>query len=144
MRSILFLFILMMSCNNPDQEVNKEQYTDEIIAVEKAFNDMAQDSGLTKAFAAFAAEDAVIKRGGKHIKGREAISKWYQNNSDPNETLIWKPDHVEVSASGDLASTYGGFVLTYLDSTGTKKERNGFFHTVWKRQADGTWKFIWD
>ena len=61
-----------------------------------------------------------------------------------DENLSWKPDFVDVSASGDLGYTYGHFTYSYTDSTGTIMESSGVFHTVWKRQADGSWLFVWD
>lgn len=67
-----------------------------------------------------------------------------QNDVRPNETLTWKPTFVDVSKSGDMAFTYGDFVFTYLDSLGNKKQNKGIFHTVWKRQNDSSWKFVWD
>ena len=58
--------------------------------------------------------------------------------------LVWKPDYVDVSESGDLAYTYGKYTFTSRDSTGRKVVSKGIFHTVWKRQEDGSWKFVWD
>ncbi len=78
------------------------------------------------------------------FEGKVAIQEWIKNDVRPNETLTWKPTFVDVSRSGDLAYTYGGAVFTSIDSTGNKIERIGEFHTIWKRQKDGTWKFVWD
>ena len=134
----------LTGCNSPATDDNREQYIEEVIAVEQAFNDLAASEGLAKAFGTYAAEDAVIQRGGKLIISKDSIAAWYSANANPDAQLSWAPDHIEVSHSGDLASTYGSFVYTVTDSTGTKQERKGTFHTVWKRQADGSWKFIWD
>jgi ketosteroid isomerase-like protein len=30
------------------------------------------------------------------------------------------------------------------DSVGNKKDFKGIFHTVWKKQKDGSWKYVWD
>jgi len=78
------------------------------------------------------------------VIGNEAIRQWYENADKPNQTLTWEPDYVDVSSSGDLAYTYGTFVFTSIDSTGITNENTGKFHTVWKRQVDGVWKFVWD
>ncbi|MFP2996084.1 nuclear transport factor 2 family protein [Spongiivirga sp. MCCC 1A20706] len=139
---LAMLLLILTSCNNSYQ--NDEKWKKEIIQVEKDFNDMAQKEGLVKAFEYYAAKDGVIRRGKKVIKGKESIAKWYQNDVRPNETLTWKPTFVDVSVSGDLAYTYGDYVFTSLDSLGNKKENKGIFHTVWKRQKDGNWRFVWD
>ena len=71
----------------------------------------------------------------------------YYANTKPKsgtETLSWKPDFIDVSDSGDMAYTYGKALYTYTDSLGVTKEYPALFHTVWKRQEDGSWKFVWD
>ena len=135
---------LFWSCNTSSNKNDIEKWKFEIMEVEQNFNDLAQKEGLIIAFETYAAQDGIIKRGGRTIKGRAAITEWYRKDSRPNETLTWKPVFVDVSASGDLAYTYGGAVFTSIDSTGKKTERIGEFHTIWKRQADGNWKFVWD
>lgn len=140
--SFLLLGMLLLGCGSHNQDL--EKWKKEIVEVEKAFNDMAQQEGLVKAFEFFAANDGVIRRSKKIIKGKEAIRKWYENDVQPNETLTWKPTFVDVSKSGDLAYTYGNFTFTFPDSLGNMKQNTGIFHTVWKRQADGSWRFVWD
>ncbi len=140
----ILLFIGLFACQSPETKDNSEKWKSEIIATEKAFYDMAQKEGLVKAFQYYAAEEGVIKRNRKIIKGKTAISEWYQNDVRPNESLTWAPTFVDVSQSGDLAYTYGDFTFTYLDSLGNEKVNKGIFHTVWKRQKDGSWRFVWD
>ena len=133
-----------MACHRPTKHGDVEKWKAEIVTAEKNFNDLAQKEGIQKAFQTYAAEDAVIKRGENIIKGNSAITEWYRKDKAGNETLSWKPDFVDVSDSGDLGYTYGSFTFTSVDSSGNKKESVGKFHTVWKRQADGSWKFVWD
>ncbi|MEP5612793.1 MAG: DUF4440 domain-containing protein [Cyclobacteriaceae bacterium] len=141
---LLPLLTLLTACSTTPKQIDVESLKAEIMQAEKAFNDMAAEQGVAAAFAAFAAEDGVIKRGGKLIMGNKSIAEWYLENSSPEEKLTWKPDFVDVSSSGDLAYTYGGFEFSYPDSTGTMQTSTGYFHSVWKRQADGSWKFVWD
>lgn len=139
----LAICILLTSCLEAPTQ-NMEKWRTEIMTVEKEFNDLAQEKGLAVAFEKYAAPTGVIRKSGKVIQGPKAIGDWYRNDSRPGEILTWKPDFIDVSKSGDLAYTYGGYVFTTIDSTGTKKESTGTFHTVWKRQPDGAWKFVWD
>lgn len=140
---VLLIFVLA-GCQGPPSPEQLEEWKAEIRAVEKAFNDMAQEEGLIKAFEYYAAEDGVIRRSKKVLKGKQAIREWYEKDVRPNETLTWTPTFVDVSQSGDMAYTYGDFVFTYPDTSGTMKENKGIFHTVWKRQANGEWRFVWD
>ena len=139
--SLLGWFVL--GCQ-PNSTAKIEQWKSEIIAVEEAFNDMAQEEGIEKAFTFYAAEDGVLRRNHKIIQGKADISAWYNNDVRPGDSLSWTPTFVDISAAGDLAYTYGDFTFSYLDSLGQRKVNTGIFHTVWKRQKDGSWRYVWD
>jgi ketosteroid isomerase-like protein len=141
---IALLILLFFGCDTPDTNTNMEQWKAEIMEVEKAFNHMAQQEGVAKAFLFYAADDGVIMRGNNVIKGKAAIGQWTEENIQADQRLSWKPSFVEVSQSGDLAYTYGDYTFSYPDTLGEIITTTGIFHTVWKRQADGDWKFVWD
>lgn len=139
---LLLLATVLHSCTSKEDQV--ENWKKEIIDTEKAFSDMAQQEGIAEAFAAFAAEDVVLMRNDQLVLGKEALKESLQGSANQNASLSWEPDFVEVAASGDLGYTYGKYIFTLTDSAGTKQVREGIFHTVWKRQEDGSWKFVWD
>ena len=146
-KHIIVLFSLLgffISCNTTETKDDIEKLKAEIIQVEQEFNDLAQKVGLPDAFYEYAAHDGVIRKSGKLIAGKVAIKQRIKNDVRPNETLTWKPTFVDVSRSGDLAYTYGDATFTVIDSLGNKKSRTSVYHTVWKRQADGNWRFVWD
>jgi uncharacterized protein (TIGR02246 family) len=65
--------------------------------------------------------------------------------SDPNSTLNFHPDKVEVSKSGDIAYSQGKYTYTSTDPK-TKKvmTETGGYVEVYKKQADGSWKVVQD
>lgn len=139
MKKIPFLcFMVVCSCATKD---SKEESKNEVMVTERAFALMAKEKGMAAAFYAFAADDAVIKRGQNIITGKQAIKEYYDKQTQTGQ-LEWSPDFAD--ASGDLGYTYGKFTFSEKDSTGTVRATQGIFHTVWKRQKDGTWKFVWD
>ncbi len=144
--SFLFVVIvLLVSCKtkNQTQDINAVKTT--IIQTEKDFETAVKESGIQQAFYDFADTNAVIKReDDRLIKGKEQIKAYYQNPSYKQDSVTWKPDFVEVSNDGSMAYTYGKYVWKVLDTTGKVVEFNGVFHTVWKKQADGSWKYVWD
>lgn len=121
-----------------------EQLKTEILETENAFAQMAREKGLATAFTHFADENAVINRDNQLYKGIHAIRNYFEEKDFRNVQLIWKPDFVEVTPGGELAYTYGCYEMTALDGNGISHETAGIFHTVWKRQADGNWKYVWD
>jgi len=142
------LFIILASCA-PKAEVNSEELISkakqEILDSEKAFNDMAQTSGVTDAFLAFAARDATLIRGAKAVVGYDSIKVYLEKPSPYQEVkLTWKPEFVDVSGSCDLGHTWGYYTFSAKDSLGNPLESKGIFRTVWKKQTDGSWKFVLD
>jgi len=105
---------------------------------------MAQYDGVQKAFVYFAADSAMILRHSQLLKGKEAIRLQYESFPRKGSRLEWVPDFADVSVSGDLGYTYGKYTLTSTDSVGQVTKNEGVFHTVWKRQSDGKWRFVWD
>ena len=145
--SILLIFaaILCFACKE-DRVPLKEQWENEIRDTENAFSDLAQKEGIAKAFLTYADEKAVLMRNNNLIIGKEAIKEDFtkKGNSLKNLSLNWTPDFIEVSNSGDLGYTYGEYEITRTDSLGNQQSESGIFHTVWKRQEDGSWKFVFD
>ena len=140
--SILIVVVLLVAC----QPAPKDNVTlvKEIEAAEAAFNDLAAEKGVKEAFLTYVAEDGVINRNGRIIKGKTDIEAYFDASTLLDVSLQWKPEFVDVSASGDMAYTYGPYTFSAKDTTGQAIESQGLFHTVWKRQADGSWKFVYD
>ena len=146
MKKLLSLAIIMMilfsGCHMKNKPQSIETWKQEIRETERAFAEMVHEKGLHAAFTAFAADDAVMLRNEELIIGKDAIDEFYRNSHSTG--LNWAPDHIDVAESGDLAYTYGHYTYTYRDNEGNEHISTGVFHTVWKRQADGSWKFVWD
>ncbi len=119
-----------------------EKWKQEIRETEQSFAKMAREEGIHVAFITYAAEDAVLMRNNDLVVGKNNIDLFYKNQT--SKGLTWIPEFVEVAASGDLAYTYGHYTYTYTDTFGNTIEDIGIFHTVWKRQPNGTWRFVWD
>lgn len=136
--------LIVLSCKSSSNQVSIEKYKAEIREAEKAFARHAKEKNVKAAFLAFGAEDAVLLRGNKLIRGKKAIAEYFNNQTLQNIRLEWEPDFIYVSESGDLAYTYGEYQFSATDNTGKAIADSGYFHTVWKRQPDGTWRFVWD
>lgn len=140
----MFLSLLISSCSENEKDDQVKKWKQEIENTELEFADMASKEGLQKAFLSYAADDAVLNRNNTILKGKEAIKDYFENQTLSDVKLVWAPDFIEVSRSGDLGYTYGKFNFSAIDTTGNKIEAQGIFHSVWKRQADGNWRFVWD
>lgn len=136
--------VLLSSCTMNKKENQIIAWKKEIVQVEKEFCNMATTEGIPKAFEAFADDDAVLMRNRDLVIGKKAIVELYNSAPASNAQLVWEPEFVEVAESGDLAYTYGYYTYSSVDSSGNTNTSQGVFHTVWKRQKDGNWKYVWD
>ncbi|MAE07819.1 MAG: hypothetical protein CL661_03540 [Bacteroidetes bacterium] len=143
---LLLLLLFVYSCNTNSEKGSIEIWKNEILETEQNFTQLAQEEGIPVAFLAYADEDAVLLRNNKLVIGKNTIREYYANqgSEDTSIKLMWKPEFVDVAESGELGYTYGYYTFSYIDSTGKKVESDGVFHTVWKKQPDGTWRFVWD
>lgn len=133
--------LLIFSCVQPDRERTKN----EIYQAEKAFEKMAADKGIAEAFYFFADDEAVIKRENDTlIIGKENIKKYYDTENNQRATVNWTADFIDVAEDGTLAYTYGKYLWKIRNEEGAITEHKGVFHTVWKKQQDGSWKYVWD
>lgn len=140
------VFLISSSCTMKTDKETIEKWKGEILETEKSFAKMTKEEGIQKAFLNYAAEDAVIMRNDNLVIGKSAINVYFENQPTKNKnvSLSWEPDFVEVAVSGDLGYTYGKYTYSFVDTDGKTVENKGIFHTVWKRQPNGTWKFVWD
>ena len=142
----IFLFLILLTIfKSCTPSVDKEALKKEVFNVEKSFEKMAADSGIAKAFYYFAADSAVIKRENDTlITGRENIRIYYSKTDDKNTKVNWTAEFIDVSDCGTLAYTYGKYSWNIRDKNGKEAVYKGIFHTIWKKQKDNTWKYVWD
>ena len=139
--TLIFFSALLMTCSPSAKDT--ADYKAQIIKTEKEFEAAAKSEGLASAFSRYADETAVISRGGRLVKGKDSIRMFYEK-TPAGVHLSWTPDFVDVAASGDIGYTHGKYLYEVTDSLGKPIQSRGIFHTVWKRQSDGSWRFVWD
>jgi ketosteroid isomerase-like protein len=143
-RQLISIFLLLTACTTTSNKLQVESAKQEIVQTEKAFEALAKEKGLSEAFSFYADSAATINRGNNLVHGKDSIRLVYLSPKYNGVTLEWKPDFVDVSASADFGYTYGEYTFTAKDSTGKAVSSHGYFHTVWKKQAKGNWRYVWD
>ena len=93
------------------------------------------------------ATDAVIATAGRPAaKDGRAVSRAIRDDiADTNFKMSLSNEKTEVAGSGDLAYRRGAFRITYTNPQ-TKQAENstGTYLTVFRKQADGSWKVVED
>ena len=105
----------------------------EVVAAERAFAADAQARGYVAAFKKYAAPEAIGFQ-------PDVVNFQKSLENEPNEpadrTLKWWPVWAGIAQSGELGFTTGPY------SSGEK--RFGYYFTVWAKQDDGSWRWIYD
>jgi ketosteroid isomerase-like protein len=109
-----------------------------VIAAERAFAARAAAVGIAPSFLEYMADDAVAFTpdpvSAKAFYGARPAGK---APKDGGALLAWWPNFAGVARSGDLGFTTG-------PATVNGGAPDVFYFTVWKKQADGQWKWVLD
>jgi ketosteroid isomerase-like protein len=133
MRTLLFAALLVGACagNRPAAELPSAA---PIIAAERAFAADAGERGWAAAFRSWAAPDA-ITLSPDPVNAQENLAQF---EGDGETTLDWRPAYAGLALSGDFGFTTGPFQIRGREGI------VGHYFTVWRRQRDGSWKWIFD
>lgn len=108
---------------------------------DRAFSKLSVEKGMKNAFLEYIDSNGVILRPNHYpIIGADAIDYLIQQN-DSSYTLQWEPESGTIAKSGELGYTYG---LYKLQPKGKDTAIVGTYVSIWKKQADGSWKFVLD
>ena len=110
----------------------------QVAAVERAFAKTMADRDHA-GFVSFLSDDTVfVPEGGQALRGKQAVAAaWKRFYDGAQAPFSWEPDRVEVLESGTLALSSG----PVRDPQGN---RAGTFNSVWRRDAGGAWKIVFD
>jgi ketosteroid isomerase-like protein len=96
-------------------------------------------------FMSYIAEDVRFYSAGVMRTGKLAFREvWAKGFADPNWSITWAPLYAEAGKSADIGYSTGSFEIHDKSSDGTPVVRKGSYVTIWRKQADGTWKVALD
>ena len=110
---------------------------DQVRAAETAFAKTMADRDVD-AFASFLADEALFFGEEQVLRGKDAIKAgWGAYFAGVTAPFSWSPEVVEVLESGTLAHSSGPVLTPDGQQVGT-------FNSIWRREADGSWKVVFD
>ena len=122
----------------PFTPVDVESEEQRLLAVDAAFSQASVDLGQAEAFKQYADPHAIVLGNPDFIIGRNAIFEARQGGA-PGTVLSWTPSIAEVGPLGDLGFTIGSYLFTAPGVTS-----NGKYLTIWRKSANGTWRYVQD
>ena len=102
------------------------------VDAERAFAADAQKLGQWTAFRKYAAEDAVM-----FVPQPVNAQAWLKDKKDPPASVFWWPGRSYLSCDGTVAVNTGPWVREWGKAV-------GYFTTVWLKQPDGGWQWVYD
>jgi ketosteroid isomerase-like protein len=124
---IILPFVLPAQTTNPDLQA--------MVAAERAFAQLARDQNTKDAFLYFLTDDAITSGPSGPIKGKEGIKNQEVNSS----WLHWEVAFSDIAGSGDFGYNTGPWEYR-ANKTDEKAVAFGEFNSIWKKQADGSWR----
>lgn len=123
-----------------DQRLAQDRPVDlrrQVTDAERAFAKTMADRDHA-AFASFLSDEAVFFSEKRVFRGRAQVAEgWKPFYTAPQAPFSWAPERVEVLDSGTLAVSSG----PVFDLQG---KRVGTFNSIWRREADGRWRVVFD
>ncbi|MFT3781126.1 MAG: nuclear transport factor 2 family protein [Nibricoccus sp.] len=108
-----------------------------VVSTEAAFAESMAKRDFKK-FSEFVSAEAIFFSKGKVLRGKAAVlTEWKSFFVEPQAPFSWKPETVEVLASGNFALSSG----PVFDPRGTMIAT---FTSVWRLESDGHWRIVFD
>jgi ketosteroid isomerase-like protein len=109
----------------------------EVEAREIAFAKTMADRDLD-AFLSFISSEAIFFNGNEPLRGHDEIVRvWAPYFEGAPPPFSWHPDVIQVLESGSLALSSGPV-------RGASGEVVGRFNSIWRKEADGRWRVVFD
>src|SRR5271154_773576 len=118
--------------------------SESLLNADRALAARSHEIGFVAAYTEAMAPDARKLDGGvRGAIGHDAIVALMARY--PADLAIdWAPEEAVVADSGELGFTWGHFTATFHDKNGKLITQYGKYLDVWRRQSDGTWRWIAD
>ncbi|MEY2916358.1 MAG: hypothetical protein RIS73_72 [Bacteroidota bacterium] len=142
---LFFVFIIFSftACNffTKKKSIAGPEEKQKMMDADRAFSKLSVQKGMKNAFLEYIDSNGVLLRPNQFpIVGADAIDFLIQIN-DSTYTLQWEPKSGAIAQSGELGYTYG---LYALKPSGKDTTIYGTYVSIWKKQSDGSWKFVLD
>ena len=147
---VLIIAVILITININESGKDKsaaliEKYKQSLIKADEDFYLASTQKGTGRAFIDFADESVILMRQQQFpIIGKSELAKHYLNHENEKTPLKWAPVKAEASSDGQLGYTFGNWEYKDIDKTGKEISSYGNYVTIWKKQPDGSWKYVLD
>ncbi len=146
-RSLSWIFLAVAACQ-PQPKPVEDQSQAAVAAIREAdaaWLRVFAGRDTTAAVAAVEATGSVLAPNAPIATGSQAVRSLFEGfYALPGMTISWQLADAQAAKSGDLGYSHGAYQLTFNDPKGKPITDHGKYATVWRKQADGSWKVVLD
>jgi len=142
---IAALVVLAFTFAGCNQKTDSKAEGEKLMQVSREWSKTAASRDIEKTMS-YWADDAILISAGEPLRsGKKAIRQMVEESlANPGFQISWEPQKAEVSESGDMGYLTEITTITVNDSVGKPLAMKYNSLTIWKKQADGTWKNVVD
>jgi ketosteroid isomerase-like protein len=142
---VLFASLALFSGVYADSENSTVSADNELLQADLAWSKTVGVENKDAFFGSMLSDVALLAPHQPIAEGIKAVSTAFKGMFGlPGFGLTWQPTSAELSGSGNIGYTIGTYELKFDGPDGKQVVDNGKYMTVWKKQADGTWKVAVD
>jgi ketosteroid isomerase-like protein len=130
--------------NKPATVVDPQSIVAAVKAADTQWSKAAEARNILGVMSFYADGASILPPNAEMVSRTPDMRKVWTDMLTPATTLTWTPGNVEVAASGEIAYDEGFYLMTTKVAKGKPVLDRGKYLTVWKKQADGSWKAIAD
>ncbi|HTS44886.1 MAG TPA: SgcJ/EcaC family oxidoreductase [Puia sp.] len=144
-KTIFILATLMAGLGCNQQKTDAKAEGEKLMQTSRDMAQAALTKDVEKTLGYWADDAVLISAGQPALNGKKEIRQMVEASfKTPGFKISWEPLRADVSASGDMAYLVEKSQITFTDSTGKSITTHSNAVTVWKKQADGSWKNVAD
>ena len=137
------IFTVLTSCGN--NKVDTKIEGERLMEISREWSKSAATDSVEKILSYWADDAVVMSPGQPTLNGKNAIREMIKSTSKiPGFKISWEPLSVFISKSGDMAYLIEQNQITVNDSLGKPITEFNKSVTIWRKEADGSWKNIVD
>jgi len=137
--------LILAACTGAPQPPDPEEVRQSLMDADRAFAAATAERGLEGWLAAYDSSGIQMEPDAPFTPGIGAVrAAMAPAFADTSFHLTWEPTMAFASKAGDLGYTLGTWRSASRDASGVEAVHTGKYVTIWRRQADGSWKVVFD